>query len=739
MQALSINKKQLLNAILNSYSQIFFSTNRTLSVLLILVSFFDVITGLSGLLAIITGLALAYVMEIDKSSIENGLYGFNNLLVGLGLGLFYEFSLPLMVIVVFASLLTSFITFGIQGILLKYKLPYLSIPFLIALWITLVATGSFSALGLSAKGIYTYNEVFAIGGIKLVNLYNTIDNAIPQVISTYFKSLGAIFFQYNVIAGVVISIGLLIYSRIMFSLSLIGYFFAVLIYKFFGIDINTLSYSYIGFNYILSSIAIGGYFLQPSRYTYLAALLVIPIVILLSFSAEVILGTYYLPAYSLPFNMIVLLFIYTLRFRTNRPKHLHEIIVQQETPEKNVYLLKNYVNRMRAYGIMNISLPVMGEWNINQGHSGKITHKGDWRHAFDFVIIGNDGKEFQNEGYVCEDYYCYDKSVLAAADGYVVEINKGIKENLIGDMDINHNWGNSIVIQHILGLCTQVSHLQSNSINVKVGDFVQKGQVIAKVGNSGRSPYPHLHFQVQSAPHIGATTLDYPLCNYLSREKTHVRYHAHGIPQTNEKISNVVSTPIIANAFNFLPGQRYTFQLDFEDNDCKEFCHLDKEYSFVVHSDIYKNTYFLCEKTQAKAWFFSDGQVFYFSNYQGNKNSFLYYFMLALFKVELGFSDEIVIKDQVPPHFLYSKRKLFFQDFIAPFHHYLNATFKLEFVSIDDEMAPEEVRMKSQILASNNMHTDKLLKHDIKLTDKGIDYIQLKSEKGSFMATHIGS
>lgn len=59
--------------------------------------------------------------------------------------------------------------------------------------------------------------------------------------------------------------------------------------------------------------------------------------------------------------------------------------------------------------------------------------------------------------------------------------------------------GNVVVIKHDsgnVGFASRYDHLKRNSIKVRVGDRVTKGQVIAQVGSSGRSTRPHLHFEV---------------------------------------------------------------------------------------------------------------------------------------------------------------------------------------------------------------------------------------------------
>jgi murein DD-endopeptidase MepM/ murein hydrolase activator NlpD len=114
---------------------------------------------------------------------------------------------------------------------------------------------------------------------------------------------------------------------------------------------------------------------------------------------------------------------------------------------------------------------------VSQGQDQLPTHVGEQRYAWDFQA---------DEGTV----------VHSAAGGIVVWVfDESIRFGSDNDFREDANW---IVIDHGGGLFSSYVHLEAGSAQVEAGEQVSAGQPIAKVGLSGQTSGPHLHFQVEN-------------------------------------------------------------------------------------------------------------------------------------------------------------------------------------------------------------------------------------------------
>jgi len=124
------------------------------------------------------------------------------------------------------------------------------------------------------------------------------------------------------------------------------------------------------------------------------------------------------------------------------------------------------------------------------------------RFAIDWARLGPDGRLFHGDAKSNENFYGYDAEVLAVADARVSDLRDGLADNVGATerssrvVTVDSAVGNYLTLDLGSGRFAFYAHLRPGSLRVKVGDYVNTGQALARLGNSGNSDGPHLHFQV---------------------------------------------------------------------------------------------------------------------------------------------------------------------------------------------------------------------------------------------------
>ena len=683
-----------IESILNTHAILFFSTNKIVGFIFLIASFVNPIAGIAGLLGLLSANVFSLLIGLNTESIRKGYYGFDAMLVAFGLVYTFELNLILVAVIFCVGFLSVLIGNFIHAVLHKYLLPSLSIPFVFTAWIVLSASTEMTALDVHHHILYPLNTLHPSSGntisdwLLFLNQLDTVFSGIPSFFRIYLKSLGALFFLPNLLSGTLMAIALIVYSRIAFSLSLLGFFVGYFCYSFFGGNLADLSTNFVGLSFIFLSIAIGGIYLVPSFVSYLLSMVLMPIMILLFFGLNRILTPLDLPVYSLPFSLIVVLFLYILYYRI-RVSYIHKVIYQLHSPEKNLAAHLNSNNRLRQFNYIPIHLPFWGEWMVSQAHDGKITHLGDWSKAFDFIVLDEEMKSYEQSGTNLTDFYCFNKPVVACADGYVSSIVDHVDDNEIRGVNTLQNWGNSIVIFHVDGLYSQLSHLKKGSIKVAVGDFVKRGEIVGYCGNSGRSPEPHIHFQLQATPLIGEKTRSYPLAYYLLNEHKEWKLKTFDIPQEGQLIQTIDVNPLLKSAFDFIPGKKFHF--DIYDEGV-----ISGSENWEIFTDAYNLTFLYCSESKSYAYFYNDGNMLIFTSFIGDKSGLLHHFYLAHYKLIFGFYKGLIIEEQYPMDTLSIKFLQVLQDFIAPFYQFFKTHYSMCYANIDDANLSNQITLESK-------------------------------------------
>jgi len=628
--------RNLVAPILKSYSAILFTSNALVGLALLVLTFLNPNLGFGGLISVISAYLFARLLGFKREFLRIDYYIYNPLLVGLSLGYLFKISAVSLLFFVIAGIISFLLTYFLATTFSYYlRLPVLSLPFVAVSSLLYLASSKFTNLFVINLYPHTYPEPLPLN--------------LPLFLEGYLKSLGAIFFSPYVQSGLLIALLLFLSSRILFFLSLVGYFggafFQTLLSGSYYASFSDIS----AFNYILSAMALGGVFLIPSLKSYKFALLASLIAVPLSAGVKVFWESYSIPAFALPFNMVVALLLYALIALG------HEKItrVYKGTPERTLDYYLAYLKRFPFTG-REVSPPFSGRWLVWQSFDDEWTHKGAWKHALDFVITDEEGKTYKNDGYYLTDYYAFGKPVLSPVDGEVVEVVSDVPDNPPGTVNKENNWGNYVLIYDKRGFYVLLAHFRQNSIAVKVGQRVVKGALLGQCGNSGYSPQPHIHLHAQLVPNVGAPTIPFSLSSYVEGE----RFVDAGVPKRGIHIEPVYPDKGLFNRLNLMIDQKFIYSVEESGSSPKRL-----ELTVKMAPD---GTFYLTDGA-SKLYFGIKNSTFYFYHFEGSPSSYLKYFFFSASKIPLIPKRELYWEDYLPLLALTSslKRELFL--FLASF------------------------------------------------------------------------
>jgi murein DD-endopeptidase MepM/ murein hydrolase activator NlpD len=144
-------------------------------------------------------------------------------------------------------------------------------------------------------------------------------------------------------------------------------------------------------------------------------------------------------------------------------------------------------------------LPMGGHLKVLTGNNGHHKHErmyGDY--AFDLAPVDDKGRHYMGQGNQNSDYYGWDKHVSSPLSGRVVAFDDSTPDNPASPDFTNDIRGlkpNYILIHIGENFYLSLVHFKQHSMTgkVHVGQWLQAGHLLGKLGNSGASYVPHLH------------------------------------------------------------------------------------------------------------------------------------------------------------------------------------------------------------------------------------------------------
>jgi len=261
--------------------------------------------GVAAVIGLVASTLVGILIGVDRDLIRAGLFGFNGVLVGAGLGLFLapEWDGLAIVWIIVVSGFSSILMATLATVFQTWNVPPFTLPFNFATLIFLVA--GLQLANAQVGPLVGPAEVQAVGdnvetALRSVETATSADN-IEGWANAIFRGIGQLFFANDVVAGILMVVGIAVASRIAAAFALIGSAVGMLTGLALGANGIAIYNGLWGFNSFDACLAIGGVFYVLSVRSAILAVACAVFTAMLFGAIAALFIPWGLPALTLPF------------------------------------------------------------------------------------------------------------------------------------------------------------------------------------------------------------------------------------------------------------------------------------------------------------------------------------------------------------------------------------------------------------------------------------------------------
>ncbi|MBO1075525.1 urea transporter [Roseomonas marmotae] len=306
---------------LRGTSQVFFMENALTGVLFfVAMAYASYASGvwattIGAAVGVVVATLTARLLECTDDAIRSGLYGFNGVLVGAALPTFIAASPELWVLVVVGSAASTVVTAAFSATLTsRWEIPGSTGPFVLTGWLLLAGAYSFGGLRVTGDSP------------RLASDYVQGLSSMPapiELMEIFFRNIGQVYLLGSWISGVIILLGVFIASVRAGFAAAAGSIIAMVVAIGMGANPSAVSQGLYGFSPVLTAMAVGVIFLQPTTKVLIYALLATVVTVFVQGAFDVIMAPMGLPSFTAPYVLTMYLFIAP---KKNLAPHPHETV-----------------------------------------------------------------------------------------------------------------------------------------------------------------------------------------------------------------------------------------------------------------------------------------------------------------------------------------------------------------------------------------------------------------------------
>ncbi|GAB1584278.1 urea transporter [Phyllobacterium phragmitis] len=313
---------KLLDIHLRGASQVMFQNNVLTGLLFILGIFWGTAAAENPGVAIgaIVGLVIATLTAIilgsDDASLEQGLFGFNGILVGLAVPTFLVMGPATWFLLVIGAAFSTVAMLAISQVTKLWGVPALTFPFVLTTWFLVLAAYSFGHLSIGSMGPPALPSPLARSDLG-------IDLSVGELLGACIRSISQVFLINNFGAGIIFIVALLVNSRWAAVFAVAGSVVSVIMGLVLGANPSSMSAGLYGFSPVLTAIALGCVFFEPSWRVALFALLGTIVSVIIQGALDAAIAPVGIPTFTAAFVFVTWLFLLP---KLNLKPHGHGLV-----------------------------------------------------------------------------------------------------------------------------------------------------------------------------------------------------------------------------------------------------------------------------------------------------------------------------------------------------------------------------------------------------------------------------
>ncbi|MDO4319561.1 MAG: urea transporter [Bacteroidales bacterium] len=265
-----------------------------------------------AVVGLIASTVAGFLTEKNIQAGEQGLWGFNGILVGCAFPTFLSDTWLMWLALIFCAMLTTWVRTGLNNVMAPWKINSLTFPFVLMTWLFLFA--SRQMLGIAPV---------SLSEPELVTHFNfALDTSFGSLVIYWLKGIAQIFLIDSWVTGIFFLVGLALCSRWAALWAAVASAISLAVALLFKADTSDIASGLYGFSPVLTGIALGCTFYKPNVKTAIWCVTGIVATVFVQAGMDAIFTPFGLPTLTGPFCITTWLFLLPLyKFSSNEDRH----------------------------------------------------------------------------------------------------------------------------------------------------------------------------------------------------------------------------------------------------------------------------------------------------------------------------------------------------------------------------------------------------------------------------------